>query len=95
MSDDFVLVEEDYDTGRLYECWPGGYPVPRGRWEEYLTLAGELDEMAASLTSGEYVAGWRFRGQPQPERGPLSEYGAALGPMPTPLHNPTPRKDRT
>lgn len=92
MNDNLVLVSTDADTGALYESWSGGYPVPRATWEEYQRKPGELDAFAARLMSGEYVAGWRFRGEPKPEPTSLSEFMMYLVPVDRPpLRNPLPR----
>ena len=61
LSSDLVLVDTDCDTGRLYESWSGGHPVPRATWDEYQRRLQDLDELAHRLTSGEYVPGWKFR----------------------------------
>lgn len=97
MNDDLVLVDRDPDTGLLYEDHFGGYPVPRAVFEEYQRQAEALEAMATTLTSGAYMLGWKFRGEPQPEAKDdiLTALVQAGYPVFTPLRNAVPYVRKT
>lgn len=91
MTHDVVLVDADYDTGALYESYSGGYAVQRATWEEYERKAEELAALSQRLTSGEYVPGWKFRGEPKPKPTPFWVPFLHIIPLASPLRNPIPR----
>ncbi len=91
-TDDLVLVDVDADAGRLYESYSGGYPIPRATWDEYQRKVEELELFVSRLISGEYVGGWKFRGERPPQPTPhLLAFLGSVFPLFPPLHNRVPR----